>query len=797
MSRSLLRASLASASAISLAVFGHAVHAQQATPSAPAATPAPAASGTVLPEIMVHAPSPIDHHRHRSVVTANRGSGRARNPGRPTDRATTPAVAAQAPAPTPPQGTLPIVTDQFATVTVVPNEEIRRSGAQTFGDLLNDKPGITGSSFAPGASSRPIIRGLDVNRVGIVENGIGSNGASDLGEDHFVPIDPLTTNQVEVIRGPATLRYGSTAIGGVVSAVNNRIPDALPCNPVSPAQTWGYSVKAPASTSGYCGSFETRAGYSSIDNDREGAVLLDAASSNFAIHADGFDRKTDNYGIPNSPYRFDPSRPFNGTQANSGTHSYGGSVGGTYFFTGGYIGAAIQQNNSLYHIPGIDGEEHNTRIDAKQTKFTSKGEYRPDAAAIDAIRFWVGATDYKHNEIGLSEDDGSDGVRQTFTNKEQEGRLEMQFAPVNLNFAAMTSAVGVQASHQELTAPSPDDIGSPFNGLWDPNKNTRVAGYSFNEFAFSNTTKAQIAGRIEHVNLSGATPSFIPELFSDTSTIGPSVARNLNFTPASGSVGLIQNLPYGLVASITGQYTERAPKPAELFSRGGHDATVTFDIGNPNLKIETAKSVEIGLRKNTGPFRFELTGYDTHFNGFIYRNLTGNTCDGTACVANDSLELNQAIYSQRNAHFRGAEFQFQYDVMPLWFGKFGVEGQYDIVRATFDDGTNVPRIPPQRLGGGVYYRDANWLARVNLLHAFAQNDIGGIETSTPGYNRLKAELSYTTKLVKTDWWGAQEVRVSIVGDNLLNEDIRNSVSYTKDEVLLPGMGVRLFANVKY
>jgi len=802
MSRSLLRASLASASAIALTLFSPPVDAQQATPPAAAPAASAPATGTVLPEIMVHAPSPIDHHRHRPVVTSHRGSGRARNPGRPAERAATPAVAAQAPAPAPLQGTLPIVADQFATVTVVPNEEIRRSGAQTFGDLLNDKPGITGSSFAPGASSRPIIRGLDVNRVGIVENGIGSNGASDLGEDHFVPIDPLTTNQVEVIRGPATLRYGSTAIGGVVSATNNRIPDALPCNPVSPAQTWGYSVKAPASTAGYCSSFETRTGYSSIDNAREGAVLLDAASSNFAIHADGFGRKSDDYGVPNSPYRFEPGHPFNGTQANTGTRSYGGSVGGSYFFNGGFIGAAIQQNNSLYRIPGEEGEEFGTRIDAKQTKFTAKGEYRPDAAAIDAIRFWAGATDYKHNEIGLADaaDPASAGVRQTFTNKEQEGRVEVQFAPVNLNFAAMTSAVGVQASHQELTAPSPDDIGSPLNGLWDPNSNTRVAGYSFNEFAFNNTTKAQIAGRIEHVNLKGSMPSFIPDVFdinTNPGDIGPSVGRNLSFTPASGSIGLIHNLPYGLVASITGQYTERAPKPAELFSRGGHDATVTFDIGNPNLKIETAKSVEIGLRKTTGPFRFELTGYDTHFNGFIYRNLTGNNCEDGVCAADPTLELNQAIYSQRNAHFRGAEFQFQYDVMPLWFGQFGIEGQYDIVRATFDDGSNVPRIPPQRLGGGVYYRDANWFARVNLLHAFAQNDIGGIETATPGYNRLKAELSYTTKLVKNDWWGAQEIRVGIVGDNLLNEDIRNAVAYNKDQVLMPGMGVRLFANVKY
>src|SRR5215216_7723843 len=144
-------------------------------------------------------------------------------------------------------GTLPIVTDQFATVTVVPNDEIRRTGGGTLGDLLLDKPGVTGSSFAPGASSRPIIRGLDVNRVGIMENGIGSGGASDLGEDHFVPINPLATNQVEVIRGPATLRYGSQSIGGVVNAIDNRIPEALPCRESGPLRAYGqYPVKAVA-----------------------------------------------------------------------------------------------------------------------------------------------------------------------------------------------------------------------------------------------------------------------------------------------------------------------------------------------------------------------------------------------------------------------------------------------------------------------------------------------------------------------------------------------------------------------
>ncbi len=783
---------LAGTSWLLLCAAGHHAFAQDAA--------APPPSTTQLPEITVTAPSPIVRRKPAPPRTPARVARAA--PGQNRERAPEPQATPVAAAPQ--QGVLPVVTDQFATVTVVPNEEIRRNGGATLGDLLFSKPGITGSSFAPGASSRPIIRGLDGNRVGIVENGIGSNGASDLGEDHFVPIDPLSTNQVEVIRGPATLRYGSTAIGGVVSATNNRIPDALPSCAAQPFQTYGLPTKAPLANVGSpgCVTAETRTAVTSVDRGVDGAVLLDAGGGNFAVHADAFGRKSGDYSVPSYPYLTDPTLPFNGRQPNSASQAYGGSVGGSYIFDGGFIGAAITQHNALYHIPGIDGAEHLTRIDGEQTKFTTKGEYRPDAAAIDAIRFWAGATDYKHNEIGLADpaDLTTLGVRQTFTNKEQEGRVEVQFAPFNVRFAALTTAVGVQASHQNLTAPSPDDPGSPVNGLFDPNKNTKVAGYIFNEFRFSDVTKAQIAGRIENASLSGTAPAFVPDVFDltvDPAAIGPATAVNRNFTPISGSIGLLQNLPWDLVASITGQYVERAPKPAELFSRGGHDATATFDIGNPNLGIETAKSIEAGLRRATGPLRFELTGYYTKFNGFIYRRLTGNTCEDGVCQPGPGLELNQAIYSQRDATFRGGEFQFQYDVMPVWNGIWGIEGQYDIVRATFDDGTNVPRIPPQRLGGGVFYRDANWFARLNLLHAFAQNDVAPIaETPTPGYNLLKAEISYKTKLDPSRF-GAREMYVGLVGNNLLNENIRNSVSFTKDQVLMPGIGVRAFANLKF
>src|SRR5690606_8854786 len=150
------------------------------------------------------------------------------------------------------------------------------------------------------------------------------------------------------------------------------------------------------------------------------------------------------------------------------------------------------------------------------------------------------------------------------------------------------------------------------NGLFDPNSNNRVAGYMFNELQFSPTTKAQVAGRVEHVSLRGSTPDF-PADFVPNGGAQAAIGRNLSYTPVSGSIGLIQQLPGDLVASITGQYVERAPKPAELFSRGEHHATGTFDIGNPNLKVEKAQTIELGLRKAKGRFRFEATAFYTRF----------------------------------------------------------------------------------------------------------------------------------------------------------------------------------------
>ncbi len=702
----------------------------------------PAAAQEALPEITVT--SPI--RRPRAVIRPLRAD-EVRQPAEILYR-----------------GTLPIVTNEFATVTVVTRDEIDNSTGQTLGDVLQNKPGITSSGFAPGAASRPIVRGLDNYRVRIQENGLSSGGVSEIGEDHGVPIDPLAAQKIEVIRGPATLRYGSQAIGGVVNVDNNRIPTFIP----------------PRGVSG-----ELRSAVTTVDKGREGAVQLDAGGGNFAIHADAFGRSAGDYQIPSYPY-LNPENPaplVGRWQPNSAHRSNGNALGGSYIFDRGFVGVAIATMGSLYQVPGQEAAETQTRIDMRQTRITSKGEYRPDGSAIDAIRFWAGTTDYKHDEI--ADEGGFNGVQQSFVSKQKEARTEVQFQPFDLRFASLSTALGLQVNAEDLNAPGRE------GGLFDPNTTRSIAGYMFNEFRFTDTLRMQLAGRIERNEVKGMSP----DLFIDETV---NLFRNRDFTPKSGAVGFLKDLPGDLVASVTGQYVERAPRAPELLSRGVHEATGTFDIGNPNLNIEVAQSVEVGLRRNTGPWRFEATGFYTKFNNFIYRDLTGQTCDEdfASCAPGDAGEFQQAIYAQRNATFRGAEFQTQLDVAPLWNGQWGVDGQYDIVRATFDDGSNVPRIPPQRLGGGVYYRDGSWFARVGLLHAFAQNEVSDFETTTAGYNLLKAELSYASNL-PGDPSGLSQFKVGIVGDNLLNENVRNAVSFKKDEVLMPGRTVKVFASVKF
>lgn len=644
-------------------------------------------------------------------------------------------------------------TPSFSSVSVMTPQEVLSRGAASLGDTLSTTPGVSSTSFSP-VASRPVIRGLGGFRVRTQEDGIGSHDMANLGEDHAVTIDPLLSGRVEVIRGPGTLRYGSQAIGGVVSANSGRIPTGIPPNGVA---------------------FAARGGLNSVANGKDGAVLLDAGGGNFAIHVDAFKRSAGDYRIPG------------GVQENSSYTSEGHSAGGSYVFSDGFIGLSYQNTTMTYFIPGIESAREKNHIDLRQSKWNSRGEWRLGESGIDTVRYWLGFTDYRHEEIdGLG---ASAVVGSIFKNREIESRVEISHLPFSTAFGELTGAAGFQWGRRQLS------VGGAQEQLLAPARAQNLAAFVFEELQIAPALRAQGAVRVERTSTDGTGASF------PVTYLPPPDEPNLfgvhrDFAPISASTGLLHDLPHGMVARLTAQHVERAPDPIELFYKGPHDTPRTFEIGDPTMTLEKANTVEIGLKRGRGETRFDISAHYTRFENFIFKNFTGVRCGDTfASCGLPGASFDQIIYSQRNATFLGAELQVEHDVAKLWNGVWGVEAQYDFVRATFADGSYVPKIPPHRVGGGIFYRDPEWTARIHLLHAFAQNNLGAFETPTPGYNLLNAELSHTAKIAAEPF--PMEITLGLKGENLLDDNIRLHQSYKKDEVLQPGRNIRLFTSVKF
>ncbi len=684
-------------------------------------------AATELPPIEVTTPSPVKKPARRTTGVQQSTSGQA------------PVQVDEGPLQYQVPGTLIVTEDTFSSVIVATEREIEATRGSTLTDTLQTKPGIIGSTFAPGAN-RPIIRGLDNYRVRVQEDGIGTHDVSALSEDHAIPVDPYSADKVEVVRGPATLRYGSQAIGGVVAIENQRIPTFMP-------------------SGGFSG--EIKGGGASVDDSKDGGFQATAGSHGLVVHGDGFWRKADDYDTPL------------GTVANSFVDSKGGALGASLVGTDGFVGVSFARVESLYGIPGEEAA-----IDLEQDKVLARGEWRARSGGVEAVRFWFGASDYAHDEVTGSE------VGSRFTNEEQEGRLEVQHVPFVTQLGELSGAIGVHWGHRDLQAQS-------FEGdsLLDPAKTNNIAAFLFEELALTSKLRLQGAARIDHSNVDGTGLSDV------SNPLAPVVfSGERSFTPLSASAGLLYSFPMDIVGRLTGQYVERAPDAAELFSKGVHEATETFEIGNPLLEKEKATTVEVGLKRAVGAFRFDTSVYYTSYDGFIFKELTDVECGDflSTCGVEDELAL--VIFGQRDATFYGAELAAQYDVAPIWKGLWGIDGQYDFVHAEFEGGENLQRIPPHRLGGGVYYRDPNWFARVGLLHAFEQDEIGINETETPGYTLVSAEVSYT--IAGPAEGGIVPVAtIGVKGENLADDEVFNHASF-KSDIPQPGASVRVFGSIK-
>lgn len=569
--------------------------------------------------------------------------------------------------------------DQFSTlVGTADRDDLTREGGLNIADSLTQIPGVHTTGFAVGAG-RPVIRGFDASRVRVLENGLGSFDVSDVSPDHGVAIDPLAMQRVEIVRGPATLRYGSQAIGGVVNALNNRIPTALTDGPIR-------------------GDVHFAAG--SVDGSSEIAGLADGHFGNFAWHVDGVKQDRDEYDIPIAP----------GALTNSQADGLGYSAGGSLVGSSGYIGAAYVRFESEYGIPAEDAF-----INMEQDKGLFAAEWRDPFAGFTVFRINAGISDYTHDEVVVGE-----GVASTFIDEQYEVRGELvhgQLGPFS------GAALGVQLQRRDFSA-----LGEGADFLF-PTLTDSVGIYGFAEAPVGDSVTLEFGARYESTEVEGTPIS--------------GVFTTREFKPVSASAGLLIEASEDLRFGLNVAYSERAPNQVELYARGPHEATGTFGIGDPATDIEKALNLEANARWTLPWVSAELTFFHTAFDGFIFGELTGNSYDEDGnFFPDDSADFAELLYLQRDATFTGGEFQAAVLLGAMAGGELNLDLMADVVRAKFDGGLNVPQIPPMRLGGGLRFEGPVVDVYARLLHALDQDDVAANETPTDGYTRLDAGITW-------------------------------------------------------
>jgi len=569
--------------------------------------------------------------------------------------------------------------DRFATIVdQVKRDDVLVNGGSSLADSLRDIPGVAGTGFATGAS-RPVIRGMDAQRVKVVENGQSSSDVSDVGPDHGVPIDPLAAQNIEVVRGAATLRYGSQAIGGVVNAINNRIP----MRPISGVEG------------------EASAAYNSVASTSEGSVMLDAGTGSFAVHADGFGRRASDYDTPV------------GKQANSFFRGSGYSGGASYFFgDDSRVGASGTHYEARYGIPSDD-----TFIRMRQNKGAFGSSLKLDAGPLQRLNLDLSYADYTHSEI----DPADAAVLSTFNNKEWDSRAEALFGPMGPLSAA---AVGAQFQDRKFEA-----LGEGADYLL-PTHTRSVAGFAFVEAPLGGV-QFQGAVRVEGVRITGTPASgasthrtFTPVSVSAGFTYDLSDDLRLGLTATSAGRGPAQTELFARGPHDGPQTFETGDPSLKIERANSLEATARYSLGSGG-KIEASVW---GTRFN-GYIYGALTG------------RTCDEAGG--CAFDSSDELKELNYSQRDADFWGAELKGAFPVAKTLGGDLSVNVLGDYVRAKFTNGGgNVPRIQPGRAGGGLTWSSHALDASFLVLAVGSQNHVGVADSPTHGYTSVDAQLAW-------------------------------------------------------
>ncbi len=613
----------------------------------------------------------------------------------------------------------------FKADTVVQGDRLRRNRAANLGDTLSHELGVSSSSFGPGAG-RPIIRGQDGPRVQVLENGIGTGDLSVISPDHAVATETLNASRIEILQGPATLLYGSGVSGGAVNVINARIPDRL--------------FKTPQ------GNFEGR--FNSALEERSGALSASGSMGKMSWNLEGNKRLTNDVHIPGRANVHDPNSDV-GFIRNSAIDTSNLSAGGSYVGERGFIGVSVSRLDNLYGIPGPEG----SKIDMGQTRYGLAGDLDNPLKGFEQLKVRFNYNDYRHNELTEHE------VGTRFKNREQEGRAELVHAPI----ANWRGTMGIQLQNRDFSAKGDE--------AFVPSSISQSASIFMLEKRNWQRWQFEMGGRFEHA------------IHNPQSA----VLQTRNFDLYSISARGVWKFIDGYQFNLTATRGQRAPNTVALFAHGFHVATNTFEQGNQMLGKETSNNFEIALQKTSGMLTGKVNLFYNHVNDYIFQKSRDSNGDGladrvdTAGVLDPQGAFLVQDYAQTNAKFYGLEAEVVAALIP---DTLNVRLFTDIVHGRLKDNGNIPRLTPQRFGFDLDLKKNAWSGNFNLTRVVRQDRVAVLETETPGYTLMNAEMGYHMKLTKS-----VNYTLFLQGRNLLDSDMRVHTSFLKDIAPLPGRAI--------
>ena len=668
------------------------------------------------------------------------------------------------------------VMESATPVSVLSGETLRRQQAATLGDTLEKLPGVQ-SNFHGNVASTPIIRGLSGPRVLITQNGLDVSDVSRVGPDHAVASEASTAKQIEVLRGPATLFFGSGAIGGVVNVVDQRVPTST--------ETRGEFV------------LETQ----TVNDQKLGTFNVTTGVDNIAFYADGFYRDSNDYETPVAPDIDDPDGAH--VVENSNEESNGFTLGTSYLFDQGYVGVAVERFEREYGVPGHShGGDTSVFADLEQTKYQLLGEYNFTNDFLQSVHFRAGYTDYEHAEVegGL--------VGTTFSNETEELRVELLHKPM----AGWRGGISLHYKGSDVFAQGEE--------AFTPPSEMEMFAVALMEERHFGDFLVQLGARAESVTLD-ASSVLLPELDAhehddehdhdehahdehehEGSEFVRQFAVDQEITPISLSAGVVYTINESYNVGVSLSRSERAPSASELLSFGPHIGTRTYEIGalfdlseegefvlsQTAIDLETANNIDLTFRKTQGDVGFVFNAFYNQVDNYYFQEETGLFAEsghdhdhgeeghGEEGHDEHSDELPVYLFGSADAILHGFELQVAWQTTD----NLKLDFFADYVKARLKDGGALPRTSPMRVGSHVAYTLDNIRADLDITYFAKQDDISTFETETDGYTLVDASITYDIPL------GDIDLSVYLSGENLTDEEARVHTSFLKDIAPRPG-----------